>query len=134
MVDAMIDRDGYRPNVAIVLINGKNPVFWGKRIRTCVAIPAGRHQARETPEQAMYRELQEETGLLPQHVILGRGRLAALQRPRIGEAGCAAPIMTEADLVPLRLCGPDCDISLRASGHRNSTRGAGTTTGCRSKP
>ena len=29
MVDAMIDRDGYRPNVAIVLINGKNQVFWG---------------------------------------------------------------------------------------------------------
>ena len=29
----MIDRDGYRPNVAIVLCNAKNEVFWGKRIK-----------------------------------------------------------------------------------------------------
>jgi putative (di)nucleoside polyphosphate hydrolase len=33
MVDAMIDRDGYRPNVAIVLVNSRNQVFWGKRIK-----------------------------------------------------------------------------------------------------
>ena len=29
----MLDRDGYRPNVAIVIVNVKNQVFWGKRIR-----------------------------------------------------------------------------------------------------
>src|SRR3989344_768783 len=29
----MIDRDGYRPNVGIVLCNCKNEVFWGKRVR-----------------------------------------------------------------------------------------------------
>ena len=29
----MIDRDGYRPNVGIVLCNWKNEVFWGKRVR-----------------------------------------------------------------------------------------------------
>jgi putative (di)nucleoside polyphosphate hydrolase len=29
----MLDRDGYRPNVAIVIVNGRNQVFWGKRIR-----------------------------------------------------------------------------------------------------
>ncbi len=29
----MLDRDGYRPNVAIVIVNSKNFVFWGKRIR-----------------------------------------------------------------------------------------------------
>ena len=29
----MLDRDGYRPNVAIILVNAKNEVFWGKRIR-----------------------------------------------------------------------------------------------------
>src|SRR5436190_684674 len=33
MVDAMIDRDGYRPNVAIVLCNTRNQVFWGKRVK-----------------------------------------------------------------------------------------------------
>ena len=29
----MLDRDGYRPNVAIVIASSKNQVFWGKRIR-----------------------------------------------------------------------------------------------------
>lgn len=30
----MLDRDGFRPNVGIILLNQKNQVFWGKRIRT----------------------------------------------------------------------------------------------------
>jgi prolyl-tRNA synthetase len=29
----MIDRNGYRPNVGIILLNSRNEVFWGKRIR-----------------------------------------------------------------------------------------------------
>jgi hypothetical protein len=29
----MLDREGYRPNVGIILCNAKNEVFWGKRIR-----------------------------------------------------------------------------------------------------
>ena len=29
----MLDREGYRPNVGIILVNHKNEVFWGKRIR-----------------------------------------------------------------------------------------------------
>lgn len=29
----MLDRDGYRPNVGIILCNAKNQVFWGKRVR-----------------------------------------------------------------------------------------------------
>lgn len=29
----MLDREGYRPNVGIILVNQKNEVFWGKRIR-----------------------------------------------------------------------------------------------------
>ncbi|VEB41137.1 RNA pyrophosphohydrolase [Chromobacterium violaceum] len=29
----MLDRDGYRPNVGIILTNAKNEVFWGKRVR-----------------------------------------------------------------------------------------------------
>ena len=29
----MIDKDGYRPNVGIVLCNARNEVFWGKRVR-----------------------------------------------------------------------------------------------------
>ena len=76
MVTAMIDRDGYRPNVAIVLVNHKNQVFWGKRIKEHAwQFPQGGIKLGESPEQAMYRELEEETGLKPEHVeILGRTR------------------------------------------------------------
>ncbi len=72
----MIDREGYRPNVGIILCNEYNEVFWAKRVRQQAwQFPQGGIQAGETPEQAMYRELAEETGLLPQHVrILGRTR------------------------------------------------------------
>ena len=62
----MLDRDGYRPNVGIVLLNPKNQVFWGKRHKEHAwQFPQGGIKHGETPEQAMYRELQEETGLQP---------------------------------------------------------------------
>ena len=65
----MLDRDGFRPNVGIVLLNPKNQVFWGKRIRThSWQFPQGGINYGETPEQAMFRELHEEVGLTPDHV------------------------------------------------------------------
>ncbi|RCS57457.1 RNA pyrophosphohydrolase [Parvibium lacunae] len=72
----MLDREGYRPNVGIILVNQKNQVFWGKRVREhSWQFPQGGMKHGESPEQAMYRELQEETGLLPQHVrIIARTR------------------------------------------------------------
>ena len=70
----MLDREGYRPNVGIILCNTKNEVFWGKRIREhSWQFPQGGIKRGETPEQAMFRELHEEVGLHPEHVrILGR--------------------------------------------------------------
>lgn len=72
----MLDREGYRPNVGIILTNHDNQVFWGKRVREhSWQFPQGGIKPGESPETAMYRELLEETGLLPQHVrILGRTR------------------------------------------------------------
>jgi putative (di)nucleoside polyphosphate hydrolase len=72
----MIDRDGYRPNVGIIICNWKNEVFWGKRVKEhSWQFPQGGIKAGETPERAMYRELHEEVGLNAQHVkILGRTR------------------------------------------------------------
>jgi putative (di)nucleoside polyphosphate hydrolase len=122
MVMAMIDRDGYRPNVAIVLVNSKNQVFWGKRVKEHAwQFPQGGIKPGETPEQAMYRELQEETGLLPQHVkLLGRTRdwlhynvpTHWVKREWRGTYKGQKQIW-----FLLRLVGRDCDISLRASGH-----------------
>lgn len=72
----MIDRNGYRANVGIVLLNSENQVFWGKRARqNAWQFPQGGIKSGETPTEAMYRELAEETGLQPTHVkILGRTR------------------------------------------------------------
>jgi putative (di)nucleoside polyphosphate hydrolase len=69
----MIDPDGYRPNVGIVLANARHQVFWAKRVNNDGwQFPQGGMRTDETPEEAMYRELKEETGLSPRHVdVLG---------------------------------------------------------------
>ncbi|MDK9560275.1 RNA pyrophosphohydrolase [Gallibacterium anatis] len=60
----MIDFDGYRPNVGIVICNQKGQVFWAKRYnQNSWQFPQGGINPKETPEQAMYRELYEEVGL-----------------------------------------------------------------------
>ncbi len=67
----MIDADGYRPNVAIVLIKNDRRVFWAHRAsHDGWQFPQGGMRTDETPVEAMYRELQEETGLLGHHVEL----------------------------------------------------------------
>ena len=49
----MIDRDGYRPNVGIILCNARNQVFWGKRIREhSWQFPQGGIKQGESPEEA----------------------------------------------------------------------------------
>lgn len=75
-VNHMIDRNGYRSNVGIIILNKKNEVFWGKRIKqNSWQFPQGGINPGENPKQAMYRELTEETGLHPCHVeIVGRTR------------------------------------------------------------
>jgi len=72
----MLDRDGFRPNVGIIIVNHRNQVFWGKRIRShSWQFPQGGIDKGESPEQAMFRELHEEVGLMPDHVrILARTR------------------------------------------------------------
>lgn len=65
----MIDAEGYRANVAIILINKQHKVFWARRIRqTSWQFPQGGVKTRETPLHAMYRELYEEVGLRPTDV------------------------------------------------------------------
>ena len=72
----MLDREGFRPNVGIILLNAQNEVWWGKRVREhSWQFPQGGIKYGETPEQAMYRELEEEIGLRAEHVkIVGRTR------------------------------------------------------------
>ncbi|MBT9432088.1 RNA pyrophosphohydrolase [Candidatus Sodalis endolongispinus] len=60
----MIDDDGYRPNVGIVICNLDGQVLWARRYgQHSWQFPQGGINAGETAEQAMYRELFEEVGL-----------------------------------------------------------------------
>jgi putative (di)nucleoside polyphosphate hydrolase len=70
----MIDEQGFRPNVGIILCNRDNRVFWARRChQNGWQFPQGGIKPHETPEQALFRELHEEVGLLPEHVqVLGR--------------------------------------------------------------
>jgi len=72
----MLDKEGYRPNVGIILLNQRNEVFWGKRVKQhSWQFPQGGIKHGESPEQAMFRELYEEIGLKPEHVrIVARTR------------------------------------------------------------
>lgn len=65
----MIDAQGFRANVGIILVNGEGRAFWGRRIGMAAwQFPQGGMNPRESPEEAMYRELREEVGLEPHHV------------------------------------------------------------------
>jgi putative (di)nucleoside polyphosphate hydrolase len=72
----MIDEHGFRPNVGIILCNSQGHVFWGRRAgHNGWQFPQGGMKSHESPEQALYRELNEEVGLGPQQVeVLGRTR------------------------------------------------------------
>ena len=118
----MLDRDGYRPNVGIIIVNHRNEVFWGKRVREhSWQFPQGGIKYGETPEQAMYRELHEETGLKAEHVrVLGRTRewlryevpREWIRRDFRGNYRGQKQIW-----FLLRLIGRDCDVRLRACDH-----------------
>jgi putative (di)nucleoside polyphosphate hydrolase len=118
----MLDREGFRPNVGIILLNHRNQVFWGKRIRThSWQFPQGGINYGETPEQAMFRELHEEVGLLPDHVrIVARTRdwlryevpTHFIRRDARGHYRGQKQIW-----FLLQLIGRDSDMNLRATDH-----------------
>jgi putative (di)nucleoside polyphosphate hydrolase len=116
----MIDRDGYRPNVGIVLCNKKNEVFWGKRVREDAwQFPQGGIKAGESPVDAMYRELDEEVGLERHHVqIIGRTKgWLRYDVPKNYVRRDTRDIYKGQKQIwfLLRLVGLDTDVSLRKS-------------------
>ena len=67
----MIDSEGFRANVGIILTNDQGQVFWARRIgMDAWQFPQGGIKKNESPKTAMYRELREEIGLEPEHVEL----------------------------------------------------------------
>ena len=118
----MLDRDGFRPNVGIILLNQKNQVFWGKRIRThSWQFPQGGIDRGETPEQAMFRELHEEVGLKPNHVrVVARTRdwLRYEVPDRYIRRDARGHYKGQKQIwFLLQLLGHDWDLNLRATDH-----------------
>ena len=118
----MLDRDGFRPNVGIILLNQRSQVFWGKRIRThSWQFPQGGIDRGENPEQAMFRELHEEVGLQPQHVqVLARTRdwLRYEVPDRFIRRDARGHYKGQKQIwFLLHLVGHDWDLNLRATSH-----------------
>ena len=67
----MIDIDGYRPNVGIIIINDEQKVLLAKRLNeNAWQFPQGGINGNESTEDAMYRELKEEVGLNHNHILV----------------------------------------------------------------
>ena len=90
----VIDADGFRPNVGIMLANDHGQLLWARRLgQDAWQFPQGGIARGESPQQALYRELEEELGLTPDAVRvlactrdwlryrLPRGRLRREQKP-----------------------------------------------------
>jgi putative (di)nucleoside polyphosphate hydrolase len=67
----VIDADGFRANVGIIICNHQGQVFWAKRHgQHSWQFPQGGIDEGETAEQTMYRELYEEVGLSKNDVTI----------------------------------------------------------------
>jgi putative (di)nucleoside polyphosphate hydrolase len=113
----VIDFDGFRPNVGIILSNSDARVLWARRVgQDAWQFPQGGIRTDETPCEAMYRELAEEVGLRPEHVeLMGatRGWLRyRLPRQYIRRTSRPVCIGQKQVWFMLRLLGDDTEVCL----------------------
>jgi len=70
----LIDPEGFRPNVGIILVSERGGVLWARRVggQDAWQFPQGGIKAGEEPDVALFRELEEEIGLTVKDVeIMG---------------------------------------------------------------
>ena len=113
----MIDQEGYRPNVGIVIVNYDNNVLWAKRVgEEAWQFPQGGVDEGESLEDAMYRELMEEVGLKPNQVeIIGQTKSWLrydVPRQWVRRDGSASYKGQKQIWFLLKFIGKDSDISL----------------------
>ncbi len=116
----MIDADGFRPNVGIIIHNDAGRVLWARRIgQDAWQFPQGGIKAHESPVDALYRELREELGLSPVHVeLVGQTRdwlRYRLPRRYIRRRPGTTCIGQKQRWFLLRLLGGEDDVQVDAS-------------------
>ncbi|MGD8710443.1 MAG: RNA pyrophosphohydrolase [Ectothiorhodospiraceae bacterium] len=117
----MIDSDGFRPNVGIIVSNDEGQVLWARRIgQNAWQFPQGGIKEHESAQDALFRELHEEVGLTANHVeVLGctegwlRYRLPSHLIRRRRRPVC---IGQKQVWFMLRFVGSPADVRLDASG------------------
>jgi putative (di)nucleoside polyphosphate hydrolase len=118
----VLDPEGYRPNVGIVIANDHGQLLWARRVggRDAWQFPQGGINDGEKPEQAMYRELQEEVGLDPNAVeVLAstRGWLRYRLPSRFIRKGQNPPCIGQKQKwFLLRLLADDASVQLDVNG------------------
>lgn len=116
----IIDAQGFRANVGIILADSAGHLFWARRLgQSAWQFPQGGIQQGENSEQALYRELAEEVGLGPEHVeILGSTRRWLRYRlpPRYQRRNVAPLCIGQKQIwFLLRFLGAESDVHLDAS-------------------
>ena len=112
----MIDSDGFRPNVGIIITDDSSKVLWAKRIgQDSWQFPQGGINDGEDPRDALYRELQEEVGLLPSDVeivAVTSGWLRyKLPKHCIRHGSKPLCIGQKQKWFLLKLCSDECNVS-----------------------
>ena len=116
----MIDTDGFRPNVGIVLANDKEQVLWARRIggQNAWQFPQGGICRGESPEEALFRELEEEIGLTARDVdvlSVTKGWLRYSLPKRMVRSGKSPVCLGQKQKwFLLRLTGSEANVELQA--------------------
>jgi putative (di)nucleoside polyphosphate hydrolase len=116
----VIDEEGYRANVGIILLNQTaTRVFWARRIRQkSWQFPQGGLNLGDQSLSALYRELHEEVGLYPQDVeiiAVTKGWFKYRLPPVMIRAKTPHYVGQKQKWFLLRLRAPESKINLRAT-------------------
>lgn len=115
----MIDENGFRLNVGIILTNKSGELFWGRRLgQEAWQFPQGGIHENESLEEALYRELHEEVGIKAEQVAMvaeSRHWLSYRLPKRLVRDGQPTCIGQKQKWFLLRLLGKDQEIQLDAS-------------------